>query len=120
MVSAIRDYFWFPHLQMASKSLPFFFTFQASERWQKAQAENPVGLHLNPVYVIPKGDPANPRGWRLIVNNSFPSGTSVNRYFKKSTLPTFANVCFCDFAGFFCQLLNSCLFLSSFRNFKDP
>ena len=101
-------YKWHPNLY------PFSLPFKQVKGGKKAQAEirklvdrwlikgiisevkNPVGLHLNPVYVIPKGDPANPRGWRLIVNNSFPSGTSVNdvipRYFKKCTLPTFANV----------------------------
>ena len=53
-------------------------------------------LHINPIHLIPKGDPRNPRGWRIIVNSSYPEGASVNDMipgiFKTCSLPTFAEI----------------------------
>ena len=53
-------------------------------------------LHLSPVHIIPKGDPKNPRGVRLIVNNSYPEGISVNDIIpdsqKKCHLDSFQNI----------------------------
>ena len=57
---------------------------------------NPAHVHLQPIYSIPKGSRAHPRGCRLIVHNSFPEGSSVNdlipECFKKCELPTFQQV----------------------------
>ena len=60
------------------------------------EVENPMHVHLQPIYAIPKGSRAQPRGCRLIVHNSYPGGTSVNdlipECFKKCSLPTFQQV----------------------------
>ena len=42
------------------------------EKGYITEAKSRTGIHLNPVHIIPKGDPKNPRGWRTIVNNSWP------------------------------------------------
>ena len=60
------------------------------------EVSNPDHVHLQPIYAIPKGSRAQPRGCRLIVHNSFPDGSSVNDLipdcFKKCELPTFQQV----------------------------
>ena len=87
---------------------PFFREYRQKEIPQEAQehiaktvqtleevAPNTI-KHLNPIHAIPKGNPEAPRGWRIIVNNSWPPATSVNDlipdYFKRCELPTFQQV----------------------------
>ena len=70
------------------------------QKWLKAgviaEVADISNVHFQPVHTIPKGDPTCPRGSRLIVNNSFPEGSSVNDIIpedqKKCALDTFQTV----------------------------
>ena len=71
-----------------------------TSRWKAMgvlkEVEYSPRFQLNPIHVIPKGDPKKPRGFRVIVNNSYPKGISVNDiipdFCKKCTLLTFEDI----------------------------